>query len=159
MVNRSLEANSAEAMIAAYRRHLETCRRMADVMLDATGRLEQIGLNMARSTLHGSLDAAGSIGSADPATLQAAQQPGLDGLVQMQREIADTMGRVSGDIMRLMTEYGASLGQSVGASMPAGMTPPAAGFEALAKTWNDALQRYSSLIQSTVGSVAPKSKG
>jgi hypothetical protein len=56
--NDTMQSNPASAMVAGFRRQVETCRKVADLMLDTTGRLEQIGLKVARSALHGSLDAA-----------------------------------------------------------------------------------------------------
>jgi len=134
------EAGSAAAMTAAYRHHIETCRRMADAMLDATARLEQIGLQFARSAVHDSLDAA-STGQPKPAA------PDLESMMSAQREVAETMSSASREIFRLMSEYGAGLTQSFGASMYGGGMPQGVGIDSMMKSWNETMQRFGSMMQ------------
>jgi len=146
---------AAGTMMALYRRHLDTCRQMADVMLDTTARLEQIGLNVARDAVHGSFDAAKTAGSGDMA---AAKAPGPEGLLTVQREIADTMGKMSGEMVRLMGEYGSGLTQTLGATMHSNPLPPGTGFEALTQAWNDTMQRFGTMMQSTMPTGAAGAK-
>ena len=149
------QANPATAMLSAYRRQVDTCRKVADLMLDATGRLEQIGLNIARNALHGGLEAAGSLGGGQPA-----HAPSADQLMQFQREIGDTIGAFNGEMMRLMTDYGTQLAASLGAAaMPAGVpgVPGGPGFDALSRSWSDAMQRYNEMLRAmTSGNPTPK---
>jgi hypothetical protein len=154
--NDTMQSNPAGAMVAGYRRQVETCRKVADLMLDTTGRLEQIGLKVARSALHGGLDAAGSLGTADGGAPSMAP-PNVDALMQFQREIADTIGAMNGEMVRLMTEYGTQLSQSFGMSMMPNMTAGynAPGFDALARSWNEAMQRYTSMIQGATSQRTP----
>ena len=151
--NDTMQSNPASAMVAGYRRQVETCRKVADLMLDTTGRLEQIGLKVARSALHGGLDAAGSlstgVGTGEAGAPNLAP-PNVDALMQFQREIADTIGAMNGEMVRLMTEYGTQLSQSFGMSMMPNMTAgfgAAPGFDALTRSWNEAMQRYTSMLQ------------
>jgi hypothetical protein len=152
--NDTMQSNPASAMVAGFRRQVETCRKVADLMLDTTGRLEQIGLKVARSALHGGLDAAGSLGTADGGAPNLAP-PNVDAMMQYQREIADTIGAMNGEMVRLMTEYSTQLSQSFGMSMMPNMTAgySAPGFDALARSWNDAMQRYTSMLQ---GATTPR---
>ena len=68
--------------------------------------------------------------------------------------------RNGGEMMRLMTDYGTQLAASLGAAaMPAGVpgVPGGPGFDALSRSWSDAMQRYNEMLRAmTSGNPTPK---